>query len=71
MFRLDLLQDLRLSLLNAHHHPAPSYLDTLHRHGLDRPCWIGLYVPDAVAVQAAVILLDQGLHGPQYPRILH
>lgn len=58
LFRIYFLQDLNLYLLDANLYQPDAYSAPLFRHGSDGPCWTGVHVPHAVAMQAIVLLLD-------------
>jgi hypothetical protein len=64
LLRLHFLQDFHLHFLITNHRETNSYLDPLHCHGSDRPCRPGLHVPDASAMQAALVFLVASGRGP-------
>lgn len=54
----DFLQNFSLHFPYANHSEKASHMDTLHCDDPYRPCWSSIHVPDATAMQAAVLFLD-------------
>jgi hypothetical protein len=68
---LSLLQNIHLLLPDANYHSQISHISPILRHGIDSHRRIHIHVPDAVAMQAHLLLLDSHCLGSNVSGPLH